>query len=79
MRTSRAGSTQATHGDAQDGGHGEKDEGIAIGAHRATPDLQRFSRRDMNLSPDEACSYMLCQIGALQAFLLGADVRLAHT
>ena len=40
-----------------------KDAGIAIGAHPGYPDLQGFGRRDMHLSPDEAYSYMLYQIG----------------
>ena len=51
---------------------------IAIGAHPGYPDLQGFGRRDMNLSPDEAYSYMLYQIGALQAFCSAQGVRLAH-
>ena len=55
-----------------------KDAGIAIGAHPGYPDLQGFGRRDMSLSPDEAYSYMLYQIGALQAFCTAQGVRLAH-
>lgn len=55
-----------------------KDAGIAIGAHPGYPDLQGFGRRDMNLSPDEAYSYMLYQIGALQAFCQAQGVHLAH-
>ena len=51
-----------------------KDAGIAIGAHPGYPDLQGFGRRDMHLSPDEAYSYMLYQIGALQAFC-SANIR----
>ncbi len=54
------------------------DAGIAIGAHPGYPDLQGFGRRDMSLSPDEAYSYMLYQIGALQAFCAAQGVRLAH-
>ena len=52
--------------------------GIAIGAHPGYPDLQGFGRRDMNLTPDEAYSYMLYQIGALQAFCAAAGVPLRH-
>ena len=52
------------------------DAGIASGAHPGYPDLQGFGRRDMNLSPDEAYSYMLYQIGALQAFCAAAGVPL---
>ena len=54
------------------------DAGIAIGAHPGYPDLQGFGRRDMNLTPDEAYSYMLYQIGALQAFCAAAGVPLRH-
>lgn len=55
-----------------------KDAGIAIGAHPGYPDLQGFGRRDMNLSPEEAYSYMLYQIGALDAFCFAEDARLSH-
>ena len=55
-----------------------KDAGIAIGAHPGYPDLQGFGRRDMNLSPDEAYSYMVYQIGALQAFCAAQGAALAH-
>ena len=54
------------------------DAGIAIGAHPGYPDLQGFGRRDMHLSPDEAYSYMLYQIGALQAFCAASGVPLSH-
>lgn len=54
------------------------DSHVAIGAHPGYPDLQGFGRRDMNLSPDEAYSYMLYQIGALQAFCAAAGTTLAH-
>ena len=54
------------------------DAGIAIGAHPGYPDLQGFGRRDMNLTPDEAYSYMLYPIGALQAFCAAAGVPLRH-
>lgn len=52
--------------------------GITIGAHPGYPDLQGFGRRDMNLSPDEAYTYMLYQIGALQAFCQAQNVQLSH-
>ena len=55
-----------------------KEAGIGIGAHPGYPDLQGFGRRDMHLSPDEAYSYMLYQIGALQAFCQAQGVQLAH-
>lgn len=55
-----------------------KEAQVAIGAHPGYPDLQGFGRRDMNLSPDEAYSYMLYQIGALQAFCQAQNVYLSH-
>lgn len=51
---------------------------VSIGAHPGYPDLQGFGRRDMNLSPNEAYSYVLYQIGALQAFCQAQNVRLSH-
>lgn len=55
-----------------------KDAHVSIGAHPGYPDLQGFGRRDMSLSPDEAYSYMVYQIGALQAFCAAQDAPLAH-
>lgn len=52
--------------------------GVSVGAHPGYPDLQGFGRRDMALSPDEAYSFVLYQIGALDAFCKAAGVRLRH-
>lgn len=52
--------------------------GVAIGAHPGYPDLQGFGRRNMALSPDEAYSFVLYQIGALQAFCIACGTRLHH-
>ncbi|WP_124060989.1 LamB/YcsF family protein [Gordonibacter sp. Marseille-P4307] len=52
--------------------------GIAIGAHPGYPDLQGFGRRDMNLSPDEAYSFVLYQIGALAGFCAAEGADLHH-
>lgn len=54
------------------------DAHVAIGAHPGYPDLQGFGRRDMHLSPDEAYSYMVYQIGALQAFCAAQGAHLSH-
>ncbi len=42
--------------------------GVAVGAHPGWPDLQGFGRREMMLTPEEAETYVLYQIGALAAF-----------
>ncbi|MDD7368414.1 MAG: 5-oxoprolinase subunit PxpA [Berryella intestinalis] len=52
--------------------------GVAIGAHPGYPDLQGFGRRDMNLSPDEAYSFVLYQIGALAGFCAAEGTQLHH-
>ncbi len=52
--------------------------GVAVGAHPGYPDLQGFGRRDLNLSPDEAYSFLLYQIGALSAFCAANGTRLHH-
>lgn len=52
--------------------------GIAIGAHPGYPDLQGFGRRNMALSPDEAYSFVLYQISALQGFCIANGTRLHH-
>ena len=55
-----------------------KRHGVAIGAHPGWPDLQGFGRRDMNLTPDEAETFVLYQIGALAAFSKAEGVALRH-
>ena len=52
--------------------------GVAVGAHPGYPDLMGFGRRAMTLSSDEARSYMLYQLGALDAFCRTAGLRLQH-
>ena len=42
--------------------------GLAIGAHPSFPDLMGFGRRNMQVTPEEAKSYIIYQVGALQAF-----------
>lgn len=45
-----------------------EENGVAIGAHTSFPDLVGFGRRNMDVSPDEAKTDVIYQIGALQAF-----------
>jgi UPF0271 protein len=52
--------------------------GVSVGAHPALPDLQGFGRRSMTISPDEAYSLVLYQIGALDAFVRAAGGKLHH-
>ncbi|MGE5541892.1 MAG: LamB/YcsF family protein [Bacillota bacterium] len=52
--------------------------GLGIGAHPGYPDLQGFGRRQMALSPGEARSFVVYQIGALEAFVRAYGGRLQH-
>lgn len=54
------------------------DHKVQIGAHPGYPDLQGFGRRKMNLSPDEVETFLLYQIGALDAFVRIAGGALQH-
>ena len=51
---------------------------VAIGAHPSYPDLQGFGRRDMGLTSQEDYDIVLYQIGATEAFVRAAGVRLHH-
>ncbi len=55
-----------------------KTNGVHIGAHTGFPDLLGFGRRNMNLSGQEAKTYTMYQIGALNAFCQAAGVPLSH-
>ena len=55
-----------------------KASGVRVGAHPGFPDLMGFGRRNMNLSFDEAKAYVLCQLGALDAFCRAQGVRMQH-
>ena len=55
-----------------------KKHGVAVGAHPGFPDLVGFGRRDLALSPDEAYTDVLYQIGALSAFLKLEGLPLHH-
>ena len=52
--------------------------GVGVGAHPGFPDLVGFGRRNLALSPDQAYSDTLYQIGALAAFCRAAGVDLQH-
>lgn len=52
--------------------------GVAVGAHPGLPDLVGFGRREMKLTPDEAESLILAQVGALTAFLRREGAPLSH-
>jgi len=53
-----------------------KQYGVEVGVHPGFPDLIGFGRRDLAATPEEARSYVIYQIGALQAFMGGK--RLQH-
>lgn len=55
-----------------------KQNGVAVGAHVAFPDLQGFGRRNMACTPDEAYAYCLYQIGALRVFCKAQGESLQH-
>lgn len=54
------------------------DRGVAVGAHPGYPDLVGFGRRKMDISPQEARSYMLYQLGALEAFAKANNTTVQH-
>ncbi|HHW17983.1 MAG TPA: 5-oxoprolinase subunit PxpA [Firmicutes bacterium] len=53
-------------------------KGVSVGAHPGFPDLQGFGRREMRMTTKEVESYVLYQIGALQAFCGSFGLRLSH-
>jgi UPF0271 protein len=52
--------------------------GVAVGAHPGYPDLMGFGRREMKLSAEETKSYIMYQIGALEAFAKASNISLQH-
>ncbi|MCC6316012.1 MAG: LamB/YcsF family protein [Thermomicrobiales bacterium] len=52
--------------------------GVAVGAHPGFPDLVGFGRRLMQVTPDEARTDVLYQIGALDAFCRAAGLTMQH-
>jgi UPF0271 protein len=52
--------------------------GVHVGAHTGFPDLLGFGRRNMNLSPKEAKTYTMYQMGALMGFCKAEGIPLSH-
>lgn len=52
--------------------------GVQVGAHPGFPDLVGFGRRDLAVTPDEARTDVLYQIGAVFAFARAAGMPLRH-
>jgi 5-oxoprolinase (ATP-hydrolysing) subunit A len=53
-------------------------KGVAIGAHPGLQDLAGFGRRQMAISPTEAYTMVLYQVGALWAFVKAEGGELHH-
>jgi 5-oxoprolinase (ATP-hydrolysing) subunit A len=51
---------------------------LGIGAHPGFPDLSGFGRRNMDVSPKEARTYVMYQLGALAAFAAAEGTSLQH-
>ena len=55
-----------------------KQYGVAVGAHPGLPDLLGFGRRHMAITPADAYSYVVYQVGALEAALRVNEMSLHH-
>lgn len=55
-----------------------KKHGVAVGAHPGLPDLMGFGRRKMQLTREEAKTYIIYQVGALHGFAKIYGVCLQH-
>jgi len=55
-----------------------KQHGVAVGAHPGFPDRVGFGRRDLAVTPDQAYTDVLYQIGALAAFLRVEGINMHH-
>ncbi|MDR7857518.1 5-oxoprolinase subunit PxpA [Tissierella sp.] len=51
---------------------------VGIGAHPGYADFMGFGRRNMDISPKEARSYMIYQLGALSAFAKANGGKVQH-
>ncbi|MCS7125153.1 MAG: LamB/YcsF family protein [Candidatus Bathyarchaeota archaeon] len=51
---------------------------VAVGAHPGYPDLMGFGRREMQITYEEAKSYIIYQVGALQGFAKVFGITLQH-
>lgn len=54
------------------------EHGVAIGAHPSFADRENFGRSAQSISPGDAYALTLYQIGALDAFVRAAGLRLNH-
>ena len=52
--------------------------GVAVGAHPGYPVLMGFGRREIKITPEEAYTYVLYQLGALDAFARTEGVKIQH-
>jgi len=52
--------------------------GVKIGAHPGYPDLVGFGRRSMNCSSEEIESFMIYQIGALEAMCVSSGIHVEY-
>lgn len=55
-----------------------RQHGLGIGAHPGFPDLVAFGRRNIDITPKEARTYLIYQLGALTAFAAAAECRVDH-
>ena len=55
-----------------------KEHGVEIGCHPAYPDLLGFGRREMSCSQEEIVSFILYQLGALDAICKSYDVNVTY-
>jgi UPF0271 protein len=55
-----------------------KERGVSIGAHPGLPDLMGFGRRKMAISPEDAYTMVVYQVGALMAMAHAEGVKLVH-
>lgn len=51
---------------------------VAIGAHPGYPDLLGFGRRFMNITPEEAKTYVIYQVSALNGFVKAQGGTMQH-
>lgn len=55
-----------------------KEHGVEIGCHPAYPDLIGFGRREISCSQEEIVSFILYQLGALDALCKSYDVKVTY-
>jgi len=55
-----------------------KEQGVEIGCHPAYPDLLGFGRREMSCSQEEIISFVLYQLGALDAICKSYGINVSY-